>query len=226
MDAVFGPLNVRVQEEAAVVKTEELRKKKEREETARKMKEERLRRLEEEKQEQSGVAALHQPNALAALPNQIESPGGKVSFSAGGAPPPMMEATSAAPAAGGPLLDFSDLQRPDQGADISAGLGTSGRAGQSRMALHAAPAGTPPRPPAPRRDSLGRGDPAESSHASMELGGSAATAQQQRPSSASRPNSADNNGGRRSGSGTGSFANKVAPEPISGSLPTGYSPLG
>lgn len=227
VDSVFGPLNARVQEEAAVVKAEELRKKKEREETARRMKEERLRRLEEEKMQSAvGASPSHQPNALAALPNQIESPGGKAfggaaPASAGGAPP--METSSAPAAGGGPLRDFSDLQHPDQGAGISAAVGgATAMAGQSRMALHAAPSGTPPRPPA-RRDSLGRGDPAESAHASVEMSGAAA---QQRPNSAS--NRSSDNGGRRSGSGTGSFANKVAPEPLSGSLPIGqsHSPLG
>lgn len=56
VNAVFPPLDKRVQAEAAVVREEEARKKKEREELARKMKEERLRRqLEAEAAEQAAA---------------------------------------------------------------------------------------------------------------------------------------------------------------------------
>lgn len=109
VNQVFTALDLRVKVESEVVKQEEARKKKEREEQARKNKEERLRR-QQEQEAKAQAAQQEQPNVLANLPNQIESPSAQAK-----------PATYVGPTVGnvpvlGPLGgQFSDLQRPDQG---------------------------------------------------------------------------------------------------------------
>lgn len=117
LDAVFVPLDTRVQQEGAAAKAEELRKKKEREEAGRRMKEERLRRLEEER---IAASSQEQSNALAVLPNQIESPlKPSVGLAAAAATSPgTLPVRVNSSLSGSQQRDFSDLvsQRSDQGA--------------------------------------------------------------------------------------------------------------
>ena len=225
LDAVFAPLDTRVQLEGAAAKAEELRKKKEREEAGRRMKEERLRRLEEETVAAQAVASFQeQPNALAVLPNQIESPlKPSVGLAAAAATSP--GGTNSSPLSGGPQQrDFSDLggQQSDQGDGVELGAATRSHVARQFGSL----SGMPPRPPG---DESGRPGPCSAISNGAEdaissqmsgltrhspVGSLAGLPEGQTTGLLQRPSSVE---GRRSGNGS---LNRVAPEPIfSGGAP-------
>jgi hypothetical protein len=246
--SVFSTLDPRVQEEAAIAKAEELRKKKEREEMAKKLKEERLRKLEEDRLAAEVAAAVspavlpsgngdqaEQYNALALLPNQIESPSKALT------PASLMGTLNTATAAaagraggrgvatgstGAQAVEFSDLQRPDQEShvvSISAPLLEESSSTPNPLGPHTS---TPPPPPTCHAPHLA--STSARCKSPPLLASSTTCSTHQRLSGSGRPESvrgnqsmqgqtsvtASSEGRSRRGSLSGSsFANRVAPEP-------------
>mmetsp|Transcript_34385 Transcript_34385/g.76376 ORF Transcript_34385/g.76376 Transcript_34385/m.76376 type:complete len:374 (+) Transcript_34385:181-1302(+) len=127
VDAVFSTLDVRVQQEGDAKKAADAKAVKERMAAAVKRREERER--QEREAEEAAALALAQNNALATLPNQIESPGKM---------PHTLPSSGASHASAVLRTEFSDLTRPDQGS-------------QSKLSplVHGISAPTPASVPAP-----------------------------------------------------------------------------